>query len=60
MVQFPYQPVKAIVADADVHSRMEKEGSELVGNTPKEFGVHIRNEVQMWGKLIRETGLRGD
>ncbi len=60
VVLFLHQQVKGVIADPEVRSRMEKEGSELVGSTPKEFGAHIRNEVQMWGKLIRETGLRGD
>jgi tripartite-type tricarboxylate transporter receptor subunit TctC len=60
VVQFLYQQVRAIIADPEVRSRMEKEGSELVGSTPKEFGVHIKNEVQMWGKLIRETGLQAN
>ncbi len=58
VVQFLHQQVKAIIADPEVRSRMEKEGSELVGNTPKEFGVHIQNEVRMWGKLIRDTGIQ--
>jgi len=60
VVQFLYQQVRAIIADPEVRSRMEKEGSELVGSTPKEFGAHIKNEVQMWGKLIRETGLQAN
>lgn len=59
VIQFLHQQVRVIIADPEVRSRMEKEGSELVGNTPKEFGAHIRNELQMWGRLIRETGLRG-
>ncbi|MBY0271338.1 MAG: tripartite tricarboxylate transporter substrate binding protein [Burkholderiales bacterium] len=59
VVQFLHQQVKAVVADPEVRARMEKEGSELVGNTPQEFGIHIQNEVRMWGKLIRETGLGG-
>lgn len=60
VVQFLHQQVKAIIVDPEVRSRMEKEGSELVGSTPKEFGAHIRNEVQMWGKLIRDTGLQAN
>lgn len=59
-MQFLHQQVRAIIADPEVRSRMEKEGSELVGSTPKEFGMHIRGEVRKWGKLIREAGLRGD
>lgn len=60
VVQFLHQQVRAIIADPEVRSRMEKEGSELVGSTPKEFGGHIKNEVQMWGKLIRETGIQSN
>ncbi len=60
VVQFLYQQVRAIIADPGVRSRMEKEGSELVGSAPDAFAAHIRNEVQTWGKLIRETGLRRD
>ena len=60
VVHFLHRQVKAIIADPAVRSRMDKEGSELVGSEPKAFAAHIRNEVQMWGKLIRETGLRSD
>lgn len=60
VIQFLHQQVRGIIADPDVRSRMEKEGSELVGNSPKEFSAHIRNELQMWGRLIRETGLRAN
>lgn len=59
-VQFLYKNVVAVLADADLRERLEKEGSELLGNTPKEFGAHIVNEVQMWGKVIREAGIEAN
>lgn len=60
IVQLLHRQVKGIIADPEVRSRMEKEGSELVGSTPGEFGAHIRSEVQMWGRLIRESGLQAN
>lgn len=60
VVQFLYQQVVAVIADPEVKERMEKEGSELLGSTPKEFGTHIANEVQMWGKVIREAGIQAN
>ncbi len=59
-IQFLYKNVVAALADAELRERLEKEGSELLGSTPKEFGVHIVSEVQMWGKVIREAGIQAN
>jgi tripartite-type tricarboxylate transporter receptor subunit TctC len=60
VIHFLHQNVVAILADADLRDRLEKEGSELLGSAPKEFGAHIINEVQMWGKVIREAGMQAN
>ena len=60
VVQFLHQNVVAVLGDAELRDRLEKEGSELLGSTPKEFGRHIVNEVQMWGKVIREAGIEAN
>lgn len=59
-IQFLYKNVVAVLADAEVRDRLEKEGSELFGSTPKDFGMHIVNEVQLWGKVIREAGIQAN
>ncbi|MBX3665701.1 MAG: tripartite tricarboxylate transporter substrate binding protein [Burkholderiales bacterium] len=58
IVQYLHQQVVAVINDPEVKGRLEKEGSELLGSTPKEFGAHIVKEVQMWGKVIRDAGLQ--
>ena len=60
VIQFLHKNVVAALADADLRDRLEKEGSEVLGSTPKEFGVHIVNEVQMWGKVIRDAGIQAN
>jgi tripartite-type tricarboxylate transporter receptor subunit TctC len=57
IVQYLYKQVVAAIADPEMKDRLEKEGSELLGSTPREFGLHINNEVKRWGKVIRDAGL---
>jgi tripartite-type tricarboxylate transporter receptor subunit TctC len=57
IVQYLYKQVVIAIAEPDMKDRLEKEGSELLGSTPKEFGLHINKEVKMWGKVIRDAGL---
>lgn len=58
IVQYLYRQVVAVIADPEVKDRLEKEGSELLGSTPREFGAHINSEVKKWGKVIREAGIQ--
>jgi len=60
VIQFLNKSVVSVLTDADLRDRLEKEGSEVLGSTSKEFGVHIVNEVQMWGKVIREAGIQAN
>jgi tripartite-type tricarboxylate transporter receptor subunit TctC len=60
VIQFLHKSVVSVLTDADLRDRLEKEGSEVLGSTSKEFGVHIVNEVQMWGKVIREAGIQAN
>lgn len=56
-VQYLQQEVVAAIGDADLRKRLEGEGAELVGSTPKEFRAHILHEVKTWGEVIRTAGL---
>jgi tripartite-type tricarboxylate transporter receptor subunit TctC len=42
----------------DVGEKIAAEGSEPVGNSPEEFGAHIKAEVEKWRDLIQKTGIR--
>ena len=51
--------VKAM-APADVRKRMEDLGSEVVANTPEEFAAFQRSEIDKWGKVIKQAGIKVD
>jgi len=56
-VQFLHKEVVAVINDKDLRKRLEGEGAELVGSTPKEFRAHILHEIKTWGQVIRTAGL---
>jgi tripartite-type tricarboxylate transporter receptor subunit TctC len=40
--------------------RMESQGAEVVTGTPEEFGAYIRGEIERWGAITREAGIRAE
>jgi len=50
----------AILRSPEVRSQLASEGAEPVGNTPEQYAAHIAAEVQKWGRLVRERGIRAE
>ncbi len=44
----------------DMMKRLIAEGSEAVGGTPQAFAAHIRAEHNLWAKVIKHAGIRGE
>ena len=40
--------------------RFADRGLDLVASTPEELGAHLKSEVQKWGRVIRERGMRAE
>jgi len=41
---------------ADTKQMLFAAGTNVVASTPEEFATTIRDEIALWGKLIREVG----
>ena len=46
------------LAMADVRAKLEGLGLQLVGNSPAEFVDIIKKETPMWGKVIKDAGIK--
>jgi tripartite-type tricarboxylate transporter receptor subunit TctC len=44
----------------DMAKRLVAEGSEAVGSTPQQFTEHIRAERDLWTRVIKQAGIRGE
>lgn len=51
--------LKAMAAPA-VRDRLEKQGAELVGNTPAQFKALLEREFQLWSKVVKDSGAKVD
>jgi tripartite-type tricarboxylate transporter receptor subunit TctC len=47
------------VQSAEMAKRLIAEGSEAVGSSAQAFAAHIRAEHEMWAKVIKQAGIRG-
>lgn len=47
------------IQSPDMAKRLLAEGSEAAGTTPQAFTAHIRAEHEMWAKVIKQAGIRG-
>ena len=43
---------------ADIKSRLEADGNELIGNTPAQFRQMIVRETAAWSKVVQEAGIK--
>ena len=47
-----------LIAQPAVRQKLEGLGLQLVGNTPEEFLELVKKETPMWGKIIKEAGIK--
>jgi tripartite-type tricarboxylate transporter receptor subunit TctC len=48
------------LAVADMRDRLTALGFELIGNTPEQFSAQIKADIDRWGKVIREAGIKAE
>jgi tripartite-type tricarboxylate transporter receptor subunit TctC len=53
-----YVETTKVMAQSDVRAKLEGLGLQLVGNTPAEFLQIVKDEMPMWGKVIKNAGIK--
>ena len=54
------QEIIAVMNQDGIRDRLLRAGLEIVGNSPDELAATVRSEMNKWGRLIRETGMRAE
>ncbi len=52
--------LKVAVGTPEVTQQLQNQGLDLVISTPEELGAHIKAEMQKWGTVVKERGMRAD
>ena len=50
--------IHAIVGETAMREQFITRGLEVALSTPEEFSRYIRTEIERWGKVVREAGVR--
>jgi tripartite-type tricarboxylate transporter receptor subunit TctC len=51
--------MRKVLAMPDVQERMQKIGAEpSTGGTPEEFQTFVNNEIDKWGKIVRDANIK--
>jgi tripartite-type tricarboxylate transporter receptor subunit TctC len=52
--------ITKIVTSPEVKERFAKQGVEVAPTTPDKFNAFLRQEVDRWGKVVRDAGIKAD
>jgi tripartite-type tricarboxylate transporter receptor subunit TctC len=52
--------VSKAMRSPEVTQRLLAEGSEAVGTSPAEFTAHIKSEHELWSRVIKQAGIKGE
>jgi tripartite-type tricarboxylate transporter receptor subunit TctC len=49
-----------VITSRELRERLASEGAEPVGNTPEQFAVFIKAELEKWAKAVKQAGAQID
>jgi tripartite-type tricarboxylate transporter receptor subunit TctC len=52
--------IRKSLANPDHIKRFNDSGLDIIASTPDEFAAHLKKEVERWGKVIKERGMKAD
>jgi len=57
--QLAGETIKSMQAP-EMTKRLVAEGSTAVGSSPQQFAAHLRAEHELWSRVIKQAGIRGE
>ncbi|MEQ1774481.1 MAG: tripartite tricarboxylate transporter substrate binding protein [Burkholderiales bacterium] len=52
--------IQKSLANPDYIKRFNDSGLDIIASTPDEFAAHLKKEVEKWGKVIKERGMKAE
>ena len=54
------QEIVRLITRPDMKEKFLGFGIEVAGGTPEQLEAAVRAEIALWGKVIREAGIKAD
>lgn len=58
IVQTLREAIIKVLADPALKARLEQDGIETVGSTPKDFNLALQAEIEKWRKVVDDAGIK--
>jgi tripartite-type tricarboxylate transporter receptor subunit TctC len=55
-----YKEIAEVLKEPEVQKRFHELGLDIIGYKPDEFGHFIRNDLEKWAKVIKESGAKAE
>jgi tripartite-type tricarboxylate transporter receptor subunit TctC len=52
--------ISRLLHQPDVKEKLAADGADAVGNTPEQFGAHIKAEIVKYSKVVKQIGLKAE
>ncbi len=52
--------LRSAMSSADQVKRFQDRGLDVITNSPDEFSAYLKNELEKWGRVIRERNIKAD
>ena len=52
--------VNAAMKRPEVREQFERQAFEFAGSTPDELGVFLKDQIEVWSRTIRESGVKAE
>lgn len=52
--------IRKTMTAPDQAQRFHERGLDVIASTPEEFSAHLKSELQKWGRVIKERGMRAE
>ncbi len=55
-----HREITGVLGLADARERISGLGADVVASTPAQFAAHIRKELAVWDKVVKQSGIHAD
>ena len=52
--------INKALLNKDVAAKLESEGGDVLGGTPEQFSVLLKQDITRWGQVVRDSGAKVD
>ncbi len=60
IVQRLNKEIASIINSPEMKARLSNDGSEVIASSPEAFASHVRRELDKWGTVIRNAGIKAE